>query len=73
MWPWVIQIFSRVRPWSANAFIRRGTSPPGSMTAAFLVLAHQTIVQFCCRGVTGAMTARMGGSAWLTETPDLPA
>jgi hypothetical protein len=32
-------------------------------------LAHQTIVQFCCSGVTGAMTARMGGSAWLTEAP----
>jgi len=39
---------------------RRSTSPPGSMTAAFLVFEHQTIVQFCCSGVTGAMTALMG-------------
>jgi hypothetical protein len=43
----VIQIFSSVRFWDFNASIRRGTSPPGSMMAAFRVLAHQTMVQFC--------------------------
>jgi hypothetical protein len=41
--------------------MRRGTSPPGSITAACLVLAHQTMVQFCCSGVTGATMARIGG------------
>jgi hypothetical protein len=36
--------------------------PAGSMTAAFLVSVHQTMVQFCCSGVTGAIMARTGGS-----------
>ena len=49
-WPWVIQIFSSVRFCSFSASIRRGTSPPGSMIAALRVLAHHTIVQFCCSG-----------------------
>ena len=30
------------------------------MTAAFIVFRHQTTVQFCCSGVTGAMKAAMG-------------
>jgi hypothetical protein len=60
MWPWVIQIFSTSSPCSAMALSSRGTSPPGSITAAFLVAVHQTMVQFCCSGVTGAMMARMG-------------
>jgi len=63
MWPWVIQIFSSVSPWSARIASRRGTSPPGSITAAFLVFTHQTMVQFCCSGVTGATMARIGGPA----------
>lgn len=33
--------------------------------AAFKVLAHQTMVQFCCSGVTGAIRARMVGSAFM--------
>jgi hypothetical protein len=59
-WPWVIQIFSSVSPCSFSAANNRGTSPPGSMIAAFRVLAHHTMVQFCCSGVTGAMSARIG-------------
>ena len=30
------------------------------MIAAFLVFSHQTMVQFCCSGVTGATRARIG-------------
>ena len=30
------------------------------MIAAFLVFTHQTMVQFCCNGVTGAIMARIG-------------
>jgi hypothetical protein len=56
----VTQIFSRVRPCSSKAAMSRGTSPPGSMIAAFFVLAHQTMVQFCWSGVTGAIRARIG-------------
>jgi len=60
MWPWVIQIFSTVRPCWVMAAISRGISPPGSITAAFFVFSHQTTVQFCCSGVTGAMIALIG-------------
>jgi hypothetical protein len=31
------------------------------MIAALLVRVHQTIVQFCCKGVTGTTRARIGG------------
>jgi len=31
------------------------------MIAALLVFAHQTMVQFCCNGVTGAISAFIGG------------
>ena len=34
-----------------------GTSPPGSITTAFLVASHQNRVQFCSNSVTGMMTA----------------
>src|SRR5258706_6211373 len=44
---------------------RRGASPPGSITAALRVFVHQTMVQFCCRGVTGTTTAWISG-CWLT-------
>jgi hypothetical protein len=30
------------------------------MIAAFMVFVHQTMVQFCCNGVTGAIMARIG-------------
>ena len=40
------------------------------MIAAFLVLEHQTIVQFCCSGVTGAMTALMGAGVVLGAAPN---
>jgi hypothetical protein len=30
------------------------------MTAAFIVAVHQTTVQFCCNGVTGAIKADKG-------------
>ncbi len=33
------------------------TSPPGSMTTAFLVASHQMMVQFCSNSVTGTMIA----------------
>ena len=59
----MIQIFSRVRSCSSSAANSRGTSPPGSMIAAFFVFAHHTMVQFCWSGVTGAIRARMG-SGW---------
>jgi hypothetical protein len=42
----------------------RGRSPPGSITAAFIVAVHQRIVQFCWIGVTGTIAARSGGAAW---------
>jgi len=32
------------------------------MMAAFIVFVHQTMVQFCCSGVTGAMATWMGGT-----------
>lgn len=32
------------------------------MIAALLVLAHHTIVQFCCSGVTGVTITWMGGA-----------
>ena len=65
MWPCVTQIFSSVSPWSLMMPSSRGVSPPGSITAACFVRAHQTMVQFCCNGVTGATMARIGGpSVW---------
>src|SRR5262245_50445967 len=38
-----------------------GTSPPGSITAAFFVASHQISVQFCSNGVAGMMAARAFG------------
>ncbi len=35
-------------------------TPPGSITAAFIVRVHQTVVQFCCRGVTGVTKTPIG-------------
>jgi hypothetical protein len=34
-----------------------GTSPPGSITTAFLLASHHIKVQFCSSGVTGMMSA----------------
>src|SRR5229473_1526934 len=57
IWPWVSQIFSTdtlVCLIVARIF---GTSPPGSITTAFLVASHQISVQFCSNSVTGIMIA----------------
>jgi hypothetical protein len=40
----------------------RSISPPGSITAAFFVCVHQTIEQFCCKGVTGTTATRSVGA-----------
>src|SRR5215475_15457780 len=57
IWPCVSQIFSTVTPVCLIAARIFGTSPPGSITTAFLVASHQMMVQFCSNGVTGTMTA----------------
>jgi hypothetical protein len=38
------------------------------MIAAFIVFVHQTIVQFCCSGVTGAIIAAMGMASLIEAT-----
>jgi hypothetical protein len=55
MWAWVSQICFSVRPSGATAASMRGRSPPGSMTAASCVRSHQTMEQFCWKGVTGTV------------------
>jgi hypothetical protein len=35
------------------------------MIAAFFVVSHQMMVQFCCKGVTGTMVTPIGGGDWL--------
>src|SRR6516162_9825234 len=57
IWPWVSQIFSTVTPVCLIAAKILSTSPPGSITTAFLVASHQMIVQFCSNSVTGTMIA----------------
>src|ERR1700730_9957245 len=57
IWPWVSQIFSTVTPVCLIAVWIFGTSPPGSITTAFLVASHHRIVQFCSNSVTGTMIA----------------
>ena len=57
IWPWVSQIFSTVTPVCLIASRIFGTSPPGSITTAFLVGSCQMMVQFCSNSVTGTMIA----------------
>src|SRR5437763_2738701 len=57
IWPWVSQIVSSVTPVSLSAASIFGTSPPGSITTAFLLCSCQRIVQFCSNSVTGTMIA----------------
>src|ERR1700730_15439256 len=57
IWPWVSQIFSTVTPVFLIAACIFGTSPPGSITTAFLLGSCQMIVQFCSNSVTGTMIA----------------
>src|SRR6202041_2850334 len=51
------QIFSTVTPACLIAAWIFATSPPGSITTAFLVASHHSSVQFCSNSVTGMMTA----------------
>src|ERR1700730_41662 len=57
IWPWVSQIFSTVTPVCLIAAWIFGTSPPGSITTAFLLGSCQMMVQFCSNNVTGTMIA----------------
>ncbi len=57
IWPWVSQIFSTVTSVCLIAARIFGTSPPGSITTAFLLGSHQRMVQFCSNSVTGTMIA----------------
>src|ERR1700733_8044160 len=57
MWPWVSQIFSTVTLACLIAVWIFATSPPGSITTAFLVASHQIRVQFCSNSVPGTMIA----------------
>src|SRR3954469_2316200 len=41
-----------------------GTSPPGSITTAFLEGSSQMMVQFCSNSVTGTMIAPAFAPAW---------
>ena len=60
-WPWVTRIFSTVTARSAIALSISSRSPPGSVTAPRLVSVHQSSEQFCWNGVTGIITAWIGG------------
>ncbi|MGY4599986.1 hypothetical protein ACVWXL_007732 [Bradyrhizobium sp. GM22.5] len=51
------QIFSTVTPVCLMASRIFGTSPPGSITTAFLEGSSQMMVQFCSNSVTGTMIA----------------
>jgi hypothetical protein len=42
----------------------RSISAPGSMTAALPVFTHQTVVQFCCSGVTAVTNTPIGEGGW---------
>src|SRR3954447_10906353 len=57
MCPWVSQICSTLTLVCLMASRIFGTSPPGSITTAFLVASHHSKVQFCSNSVTGTMTA----------------
>src|SRR3984893_338115 len=57
IWPCVSQIFSTVTPVCLIASRILGTSPPGSITTAFLEGSSQIMVQFCSNSVTGTMIA----------------
>src|SRR3954466_3742483 len=57
MWPWVSQICSTATSACLIAARMSGTSPPGSITTAFLVASHHNSVQFCWNGVTGMIAA----------------
>src|ERR1700758_3078830 len=57
MWPCVSQIFSTVTPACLIASRIFGTSPPGSITTAFLLGSSHRIVQFCSNSVTGTIIA----------------
>src|SRR5437879_6199808 len=57
IWPWVSQIFSTVTPVCLIASKIFGTSPPGSITTAFLEGSCQMMVQFCSNSVTGTIIA----------------
>ena len=58
----MISSFSIVTPTLATAAFNLSKSPPGSTSAAFIVLVHHTSEQFCSSGVTGIMPTRSGGS-----------
>src|SRR5215207_2658661 len=57
IWPCVSQIFSTVTPACLIASRIFGTSPPGSITTAFLEGSCQMMVQFCSNSVTGTIIA----------------
>ncbi len=65
----MIQIWSSISPRRATSAMIASTDPPGSITAAFIVCVHQTVVQFCCSGVTGVTNTptgdRAGEGDWL--------
>ena len=56
MCAWVIQICSSVTPSCLQASSNTGKSPPGSMMAPCMVSSHQTMEQFCWKGVTGTVS-----------------
>src|ERR1700759_5812613 len=57
MWPCVSQIFSTVTPACLIASWILGTSPPGSITTAFLLGSCKRSVDFCSNKVTGTIIA----------------
>ena len=56
-----MRIFSTVTARSAIALSISSRSPPGSVTAPRMVSVHQSSAQFCWKGVTGIITAWIGG------------
>jgi hypothetical protein len=56
-----MRIFSSSTPVLASPSLSLARSPPGSISAALLVLVHQISEQFCCKGVTGMIPAFIGG------------
>ena len=65
MWPWVNRIFSTRTPWRSIASRMRGTSPPGSTTAARALASSHKSTQFCWNGVTGiTATFRAVAESW---------
>ncbi len=66
------QIFSSVSPREPTSLISPSASAPGSMIAALLVFVHQTRVQFCRSGVTGTISAPIGGRLAVASSKSAP-